>query len=262
MTRAIGNQTIHFIAQNASRFTQARKGVFFSRYLRHIQAQRKFTDGRQSRIVSHRRLGIKRQRQNGWQALHGCSQHHATWNHTCYESPSRCMLMNVPRAPSSCCRNYREAQLGIVLAGKLIELACACYFFQHIWKLGRAIDGIGKGLGFDDKFGKFNFIQCAHAIGQLNTSLKRMVATTRCGGLPFACGVVQTFYSKWLGTHSARCWQGGQSGIARNLVVNFNGGNDINQRIEWWFSFWYGQCGHGIVQKTRVLWALQIDMVV
>ena len=61
------------------------------------------------------------------------------------------MLMNVAGAPSRRSSDHCKAQLGIMLAGKLIEFTGTRHFFQHVWKLGGTVDGIGKSLGFDDK---------------------------------------------------------------------------------------------------------------
>jgi hypothetical protein len=73
-------------------------------------------------------------------------QHQPAGNGAGHEAQAGGVLLHVARAPGRIAGAQREAQLGVVAAGELVQLAGARDLVAHLGKLRRAVDGVGEGL--------------------------------------------------------------------------------------------------------------------
>ncbi|MNV68695.1 hypothetical protein D3C71_1615640 [compost metagenome] len=103
---------------------------------------------------------------------------------------------------------------------------------QHVREVGGGVDGVGKGLCLDDKFRELDLVERAHAVGQLHTGLKALVALAGRRGFPLLGGFVQAFDRKRLAACAACGWQRGQGGVARHHVFRLQGRNDVDQCVQ------------------------------
>ena len=116
--------------------------------------------------------------------------------------------------------------------GKLIEFTRTGDLLQHFGKLGFGVQGIGEGPGFHDEFGELDFVQGAHAIGQLNTRLEGTVALTGPQLFPFAGLGIETLDGEMLGPHPPRGRHGSQRCIACGGRLDLDRGDHVNQGVQ------------------------------
>jgi hypothetical protein len=161
-------------------------GRFAAIDLRHVEAQAELADGRLRRVVGQRGLGVEGEAEDRRQAGLPGRQHHAPRDDAGHEAQPRGVLLHIARAPGGVQRAQHEAELRVVRAGELVQLAGTCHFVEHLGKFGRAVDGIGKGLRLHHELGVFDLVERARAIGQLHADLERAVALAGHGRLPLA----------------------------------------------------------------------------
>ena len=114
---------------------------------------------------------VEKQREQGRQALCAGRQHQAARHGTGHKAQAGGVLLHVAGAPGGLAGAQHEHELGVVVAGKLVQLAGAGHLFAHFRELGSTVHRIGKRLGLDHKFGVFDVVQCTGAVGQLHTRL-------------------------------------------------------------------------------------------
>ena len=214
--------------------------------MRHIQTERQFTNGRLIEVVGHGGLGVKAQPQHRRQAGQRRRHDHAARNGAGHKAQACRVLLHITGAPGGLARAQHKAQLGVMVASKLVQLAGAGHFFAHFRKLGRAVDGVAKGLGFHHKLGVLNVIERPGAVGQLHAGLEQHVALAGQRHLPVLGGLVETFNGKGLAARAPRRRHGQQSRIARHHTVQRDGRNNVNQRIHGglFLGHWQGKAGH------------------
>ena len=142
------------------------------------------------------------------------------------------MLGDIAGAPGRPGGAQHKVQLRIVLAGKLVQLAGAEDFVQHVGQLHANVQAVGKGLHFGDKFGKLNLIERAQPVGQLHPGLQLVVALTGAHDFPLAAEQIAPLHLKQL----AACAAGGglrlQDGLSGQGLLQGQLGNGIEQGIQ------------------------------
>ena len=182
-------------------------------------------------------------------------QHHAPGNGTGHKAVTGRILLHIAGAPGDGGRPQCEADLGVMLSGKLVQLTGPRDFFMHLRKLRLAIDIVCKSLGFHDEFRVFDLIERTGAVGQLHPGLECAVTLTGHGNFPFAGVNAQALNRKRLAAHAPRRRHGGQSRLTRDLGIYSDRHNHVNQRIERRFFLDAGERGQGFeaAVKSRVL---------
>jgi hypothetical protein len=142
-------------------------------------------------------------------------------------------------------------------AGELVELASARHLVQHLWKVGRAVHRIGKGLHLHDEFRELDLVQGARAVGQLHAGLERRVALSGMRRFPVLRGLVEAFDGERFAARAPRGRQRGQRRLTRNRGLQRDGRDRIDQRIEaGGFSFGDRQRRLGIEHRVLPLLGL------
>ena len=194
------------------------------------------------------------------------------------------MLAHIARAPGSGTCAQHEAQLRIVLAGELVQLARPAHLVQHVGQLQRAVQGIGKGLGLGGKFGELDLVECTGAVGQLHARLEGVVALAGTHAFPVARGFVEAFDTERLAARPARGGLHLQCRLARDALLHLDGRDGIDQAIKRQLAFgrqwlvhrrrscglrrrWLlhpctiGHRGHGLVRLRRSDGGLELRLV-
>ena len=141
-------------------------------------------------------------------------QHHAARNDAGHEAQPRGVLLHVAGAPGGVQRAQHEAQLRVVRAGELVELARARHLVEHLGELGRAVDRVGEGLRLDHELGVLDLVERAGAVGQLHAGLEGAVALAGARRFPFAGVLVEAFDRDRLAAGAARGRHGRERGVA------------------------------------------------
>ena len=228
----VAQHAVHGLAQGGGHLAQAGKGLLAAVHLGDIQAQGDVADGGLVGVFGQRGLRVVAQRQHGRQARGTGGQHQPAGHGAHHKAHARGILLHVAGAPGRMAGAQHERQLRIVVAGELIEFAGAGHFLQHVGKIGRRIDGVGKRLGLDHKLRKLDLVERARAVGQLHAGLKALVALAGRGGLPLLRHLVETLDGKGLAARAARGRQRRQCGVARHRLLGLQRGDDVDQRVQ------------------------------
>ena len=188
-------------------------------HLRDIQAQRDVADGGLVGVVGQSCLGVVAQREQGRQALGAGGQHQAAGHGAGHKAQAGGILLHVAGAPRGLAGAQHEHELGVVVAGELVQLASTGHFLQHVWEVGGSVDGVGKGLGLDHELGELDLVERAHAVGKLHTRLEGLVALAGGRGFPLLGGFVQAFNGKGLAACAAGGRQRGQGRVAGHHML-------------------------------------------
>ena len=168
------------------------------------------------RVLRQCRLSVKTKTQHRRHAGYAGGNDHAPGDGAGYKTQTSGILLHIARTPGGMAGPQHKAQLGVVVAGKLIEFTRPGHLFTHLGKVRRAVDGIAKGLCLHHKLGVFNFIERARTVGQLHPGLKHRIALARQRHLPALRQFVESFNGKGLAASPASGRHGGQCRITRD----------------------------------------------
>jgi hypothetical protein len=159
-------------------------------------------------------------------------QHQAAGDRTGHEPQARCVLLHVPRAPRGVLRAQGEAQLRVVAAGELVELAGARHFLQHVREIRRAIDRIGKRLNLHHELGIFDLVQGPRPVGQLHAGLERAITLAGLRHFPLLRRLVQALDPEGLAACAARRWKRGKRRFAGDRAFQRDRREHVDQGVE------------------------------
>jgi hypothetical protein len=141
-------------------------------------------------------------------------------------------LLHITSTPGCLTRTQHKAQLRIVLAGELIELACPRDLIEHIGHVGHGAQRIGKALHLGDELRKLDLVECTGTVGQLHTGLKAQIALAGLQRLPLLAVLVHAFNGKGLVAGTAGAGLGLQGHFTRNNLGHGDRSDRIDQRIQ------------------------------
>ena len=172
--------------------------------LRHVQRQHGLTHHGLLRNLCQRGLCVHRQHQHRWRRVFS-RRHHPAARHCAADHPqTRCHLLHKAHRPGHAVGAQRDRQLHVQRRGQAVKLARTGHDFQHVGDVGAGAHAVGEGFYLLHKFGVFDVVERAAAVGQLHARLQFTVAAACLQRLPGAGFGVEALDVERFGAGAAR----------------------------------------------------------
>mgnify|MGYP007130736566 CR=1 FL=1 len=171
----------------------ARRRTHKAQRQRHVEHQRHLADASLPGVIGQCSLRVELKGQHRGRPLFGRGQHHTPRCGAGHKTMTCGMGLHKGQRPGPALRLQAHRQLGIVGAGKGVQLTGTGHHIEHVRKVRQGGDRIGKGLDLLHELGVLDLVERSHPVGQLHTRLHLAVPAARGRRFPFAAALFSTF---------------------------------------------------------------------